>query len=576
MRVRSNVLFLALAFAAWVFLAGSGPALAGDAEQFNSAWRAFHELVKDGQRNRYRSSWEDLEKRFMAVYKSNPSGPLAPKSLYYAGRVNEELGKRSFKREDFIAANDYYQRVAARFPSHSWADDSLLRKAEVDLRHLNDPIQAEQDLLELVRQYPDGDMQPQAQSLLREISGQTAESRTAGGESQSYATHSGPTELTAVRYRSSDDYTRVVLDLSQETSYRYQILDPMPQIGKPHRLYIDLENTLLGPSVSREVNIADGILRRVRTGQNTPVVSRVVLDLQQLQKFHIFALENPFRIVVDISAPEEGEPARQVAMASPAPGPKPLETPSEPYKLPDGSKDKVGDLVEQLGLKIETVMLDPGHGGKDPGAIGIGKVYEKDINLRFALILGQELRKAGLKVIYTREDDTFIPLDERTAMANVQKADLFISIHCNAHKQSGIRGLETYYLNLARTDDAVRVAARENAVSTKRISDLQFILTDLMLNSKMRESKDLAEDVHACAVKELSKNYSIKDHGVRTAPFYVLMGAKMPSILVELGYITNSVECKRLRDETYLQRKAKGLAEGIAKYKQQIERFASL
>ncbi len=547
-------------------------ALAGPQDRFNDAWGEFHRLTKDKSRNKFRAPWKNVERMFLDIYKANPDGPVAPKALYYVGRTNEELARRSFLNSDFFLAVDYYQRMATRFPTHSWSDDCLLRKAEIELRNLNDPVQAEEDLLLLLRLYPEGDMAPQAEDLLREISGQTAEDRSAGGVSPQPADSFEPRQLLDIRHRSSDDYTRVVLDLDRETAYRYQILEPEPRESKPHRIYLDLENTLLGSTVAPEVHISDGILKRIRSGQNTPVVTRVVLDLLELKKFHIFALENPYRIVIDISSNGKQEPRKpesSAAAASLAPDP-------ETFELPEGSRQQAGNLVEQLGLTIETIMLDPGHGGKDPGAMTKGGAKEKDVNLRFALMLGKELQGLGFKVLYTRTRDEFVPLEERTAMANVQNADLFISIHCNAHKQEKIHGLETYYLNLAKTEDAVGVAARENSVSTKRISDLQFILTDLMLNSKMRESKDLAENVQTSTVSALKKNYPVTDHGVRTAPFYVLMGAKMPSILVEIGYLTNKEEAKRLGNETYLQRKAKGLAEGISKYKEQIERFASL
>lgn len=161
-------------------------------------------------------------------------------------------------------------------------------------------------------------------------------------------------------------------------------------------------------------------------------------------------------------------------------------------------------------------------------------------------------------------------------MANLKKADIFISIHVNAYQTENIHGLETYYLDLATSDDAVRVAARENAVSTKKISDLQFILTDLMLNAKMKESRELAKSAHKSIIASVVKKHKVKDMGVRSAPFYVLMGARMPSILVELGYVTNPAERANLTNEAYLTRQAQGLVQGVLQYKRQIERFASL
>jgi N-acetylmuramoyl-L-alanine amidase len=191
-----------------------------------------------------------------------------------------------------------------------------------------------------------------------------------------------------------------------------------------------------------------------------------------------------------------------------------------------------------------------------------------------AFVLGKILKARGFRVLYTRTTDDFLALEERTALANAKKADLFISVHCNAHTDPGMHGLETYSLNLARTPDAVRVAARENAVSDKNISDLQMILTDLMLTSKIKESVDLARGVHKQGLAAIRNKWAVADHGNREAPFYVLMGAKMPSALVEIGYITNKTEAARLKSDAYLKILATGIADGIAEYKQQIERFA--
>jgi N-acetylmuramoyl-L-alanine amidase len=231
--------------------------------------------------------------------------------------------------------------------------------------------------------------------------------------------------------------------------------------------------------------------------------------------------------------------------------------------------------VEQLGLDIQTIMIDPGHGGKDPGAV-YGRLYEKTINLRLGKMLGRILRDKGYQVRYTRTDDRFVPLEERTAMANSKKADLFISLHVNAHENSRVNGLEVYYLNVASSKDSVRVAARENAVSTKKISDLQVILTDLMLNSKIEESRNLA-DVVLKKVLESERSFcSLTNHGVRKAPFYVLMGAKMPAVLLEIGYITNSHDRKNLQSKNYLQLMAQGIAQGIRAYQAQINKYAVL
>jgi N-acetylmuramoyl-L-alanine amidase len=261
-------------------------------------------------------------------------------------------------------------------------------------------------------------------------------------------------------------------------------------------------------------------------------------------------------------------PAQTAAKETKAPADR---TPE--IKVSNTQKKYTGSLVEQLGLKVRTIMIDAGHGGKDPGAVA-NKLQEKDINLRMAKILGGMLKEQGFEVHYTRTGDKFIPLEERTAMANAKNADLFISLHCNAYKDSSAKGFEVYYLNLATDAQAVRVAARENGVSAKKISDMQFILSDLMLNSKINESRQMASIVEAETLRAMRPKYALASHGSKGAFFYVLTGARMPSILVELGYLTNPAEAARLNTDAYLTTMAQGLTRGVLAYKKKLERFA--
>jgi N-acetylmuramoyl-L-alanine amidase len=608
--------FLLLAFllsCAVPLSAGANPSA-----EYAAAWQDFHALLKDSRKSENRNAWMALKDRFWKAYNRNTRGEQAPKSLFYVGRVHEEMGVRFKQRSDFLTAVDYFQRVVAHFPDHSWSDDALLRAATIHRDHLGDPAQAYIALLRIVHNYPKGDMHGKAQDLLKEMdqanlrkpTPQTKpsppDSRTpaappaaalnataSGNATQNPAQSSGGTaRLEQIRHWSSDDYTRVVLDLDQEVAYAHKLLKPDAALGTPHRLLLDLPGTRLTDTTAKEYSIADGILRQVRSGQFQHDQARIVLDIQKLESFRVFTLDNPFRIVIDVYAGQNGSaPApvlpeqsvaaldpKQEAKPEPRPGPKQDEKRQpQANAAPSPKADaRTGSLVEQLGLTVQTIMLDAGHGGKDPGAVYNG-LYEKDINLRMVKIMGRMLEERGFKVLYTRTTDKFIPLDERTAMANTQKVDLFISIHCNAHPNRNVEGFELYYLNLAKTEDAVRVAARENAVSVKKISDLQVILTDLMLNSKIKESSQLARDVHARATSTMRKSYpDFTDHGVREAPFYVLMGAKMPAILVELGYITNPKNAALLNSEQYLTSMARGLVDGIAEYKQYIERFASI
>ena len=223
-------------------------------------------------------------------------------------------------------------------------------------------------------------------------------------------------------------------------------------------------------------------------------------------------------------------------------------------------------LTQQLGLGIKTIVIDPGHGGKDPGAMAHG-LKEKDIVLQIAKKLATILREDfHYQVLLTRTEDEYIPLEQRIGIANRQKADLFVSIHINAHTDQSNSGIETYFLNLATDADAMRVAALENASSTHSIGELQDILASLMNNSKIDESSRLARFVQNNLINGFSHKYRPKNLGVKQAPFYVLIGAEMPAILAELTFISNPREARLLKNSTHLQRLARQLASGIVAY----------
>lgn len=565
----------------------TGPVWAAStAALFNNAYKDFHSLKGNNSKARYRSHWKKVEQQFDRIYRRDTGGPYAPKALYYLGRTNEELGRHSGLKSDFRTAVDYFTRCEKRFPSHGWTDDCIFRRAEVRYKRLNEWTNARRDLASIIVKYPQSDMAPKAKTLLKKLGhydrfvaearGKTvkkAAPRKAAPKKVVSKGHTDPPNflhLDTIRYTSSDEYTRVVLEMDGKTSFRYKMLQPAPEHNRPHRLYIDLNKTHLGNGVSRTTKVSDGILKQIRSGQKDKKTTRVVLDFLTMQDYKVFPLQNPFRIVIDVYSPDASS---ATAAASPKKTTRTKTDVSGKFKPSYKSKRLSGDLVEQLGLTIKTIMIDPGHGGKDPGARAYG-IKEKNVNLRFAKILGDLLREKGFNIMYTRTTDKFVALEERTAMANVKKADMFISVHCNANRSKKVNGLEIYTLNLAKTNAAVRVAARENAVDPRSISDLQFILADLAVNSKMKESRDLAKGLQKQTLSEVRRKYRLNDMGVREAPFYVLMGATMPSVLVELGYLTNYTENKRLRSDTYLRYLARGLTKGVLAYKAQIERYA--
>jgi N-acetylmuramoyl-L-alanine amidase len=224
--------------------------------------------------------------------------------------------------------------------------------------------------------------------------------------------------------------------------------------------------------------------------------------------------------------------------------------------------------MRALGLKINRIVIDAGHGGHDSGTLGPGGLEEKEVVLDVALRLGKLLKeKLGANVVYTRSDDTFIPLETRTAIANQAQADLFISVHANSSPDTSARGVEVYYLNFTSSADALEVAARENAVSNQSIYQLSDLVKKIALQDKISESREFAADVDQSLYAGLEEgNEGLKDRGVKKAPFVVLIGANMPSILAEISFLTNPEDARELHQESYRERIAESLYRGVSRY----------
>jgi N-acetylmuramoyl-L-alanine amidase len=249
----------------------------------------------------------------------------------------------------------------------------------------------------------------------------------------------------------------------------------------------------------------------------------------------------------------------------------------QPATAPQPTRDGQSTLTRTLGLKIGRIVIDAGHGGHDTGTIGQTGLMEKDLCLDVALRLGKIIQQKlpGADIVYTRSDDTFIPLEERTHIANEAKADLFISIHANSSPDHGARGVETYYLNLRGSPEAMAVAARENAVSQESIHDLEDVVKQIARTEKIDESKELAEDVQDSLSRRIQKTARpVKNRGVRKAPFVVLIGADMPSILTEISFLSNPSDEQLLKKPEHRQRVAEGLYQGVAAYLESLNSMA--
>ncbi|MBF0509988.1 MAG: N-acetylmuramoyl-L-alanine amidase [Deltaproteobacteria bacterium] len=560
-----------------------------------------------------RVRWSNCIQIFQEVFKGNPEGPNAPNALYALGKIYDTLFRIDRKDADFVMATDYYRRVTKRYPGKSVAAEAQYRLGLLYL-YKGDYKQAYAELGRVQRQFPQGDLAIPASKKMAELSGylsgdkagfhntggtissephdpilkagtgadfrEAADSggamgrssgRVSGGEDAVPA--GGQAAVTAIRHWSNKNYTRIAINLNRPVPYSKHNIKQDPENKKPERIYIDLEGASLSKRLSEPISINDGLLLYARAGQFTPEKVRLVLDIASIQNYKVFTLDNPFGIVIDVwgkqSAPTE-EPPKNVVTSSH----KGFKERSKARKrVPRGKATAADDpescLAQQLGLKVKKIVIDPGHGGKDPGAIGYdSSVQEKDITLKIAKKLaGMVRQKLACEVVLTRSDDRFIPLEERTAIANTQSGDLFVSIHANASPNESQRGVETYFLNLATDKEAVRVAARENATTTKKISDMHTLLNDLMLNSKINESNRLGRHVQHALVRGLKKKYSnVNDLGVKQAPFYVLIGAEMPSILIETSFISNQEECRRMKDDRYLEQLAESILKGLETY----------
>ena len=365
--------------------------------------------------------------------------------------------------------------------------------------------------------------------------------------------------VTEMRHWSNPDYTRIAVTVDREVHFEPHQL---PQAGTSlsSRIYVDVAGKL-GPGV-KDIPIGDGLLKTARIGQFRPDTVRVVLDLDSIKDYKIFTFSNPFRIIIDVKGERREEISR-----SPETVLAPLSHPATTAKTEHAEPKPAPPLRTAIG-KIRRIVVDAGHGGHDPGAIGAGGTREKDVVLQIALKVARRLRdELGLDVVLTRSTDVFLELQERTAIANQVGADLFVSIHANASPNRNTTGIETYYLNLAKTEKAAQLAAKENGTSLEKVSLLQAVLFDLMANYKLNDSALLAEEVQKALHRKITGSFQGgRNLGVKQGPFYVLVGATMPSILVETAFLSNEVEEERLNDPHFQDLSAEGIMEGIRGY----------
>jgi N-acetylmuramoyl-L-alanine amidase len=501
-----------------------------------------------------------------------------------------ELGLRQYQ----LVVNSL-RKVHLTDPSSGYCDDSLLHLAEV-YRKMAERFGEEQyrdraveTYAFLAREYPHSKHNQTARAMAAKLgSGPGAPSTlasqppdgagqppqaTAGTAALSDEEHaagevinpsgppaaSGVAAISGIRHHSYADGTRVVLETDRKAALKYDWLK------RPDRLYIDLFSSRLADSLikGRQLEINDRLLSKARLAQNRNNKSRIVLDLRTAVSFDAFWLEGPVRLVVDVRAAGTPRAERTVLALSPAPAQAP-----EAPRAADVTAAGRFSLTRALGLKLERVLIDAGHGGHDTGSIGRGGLLEKDVVLDIALRLGRLVEeRLAAEVIQTRTGDTFVPLEERTQIANERKADLMISIHCNSAPSSRVRGIETYYLNFTSDSWELGVAALENAAASRSIHELEDLVSKIALEEKIEESRDLATKVQARLHAGVSRHSSsIRNRGVRKAPFVVLIGAEMPAVLAEIAFMSNRADEALLCKSSFRQEVAEHLYSAIADY----------
>jgi N-acetylmuramoyl-L-alanine amidase len=502
-----------------------------------------------------------------------------------------------------------YEAIVRAYPRSGYSDNALWQAAGVAWLAYErfgqeaDRRTAVRLLEQLRRSYPTGTLAKQVPARLAEMSApaagrraaappasQPAVSRAAAETAPEPAPPAASIRITGVSRSALPAGERLTIAMDAEPQYHEE------RLANPERLFFDFRDTAAADSAKPALErLAGGVVRDVRLGSHPGRVTRLVIELEPDTRHSVFALYNPYRLVVDLertAAPGTAAPSTP-APSTPAPG-TPAPSPPAPISAsvpraanpvrdagppvtPSANSNGSYSLARQLGLGVARIVIDPGHGGHDPGAIA-NRAREAEIVLDIALRLETLLLKQqGIDVVLTRRTDVFVPLEERTAIANREDADLFLSIHANVGRNPAASGVETYFLNFATNPEAEAVAARENAGAGMAMHSLPDIVRKIALNNKIDESRDLANVVQASLYRGIrQQNPEARNRGVKQAPFVVLIGAQMPSVLAEVSFLTNRKDAALLKTPAYRQRIAQSLFDAIVKYRQSLKQVGTV
>lgn len=545
--------------------------------RYQRAAKYYHRLFDDTSFKKLESNWIKTIKYFESIYQNHATHEKAPAALFNSGKLYRALYQYNSKSIYLDRSNIAFRALVKKYPASSLSDNAQYLLAENYEKFSKNNDLANYEYQKVIELFPDSDSAQEARVKIQKPKVQQPVNqkiyddpdelnvvnftRPQFGGLKSTATHQQDSlnMVSKVDYWSTSDWSRMVINIDGEIRYRYQGLKADPKTGKGERVFIDVFNAYIPPEFQRKISSESGLIKQARIGQFDQSTVRIVLDLKSLDKIKVFdfSLPNQFKIVVDILG--NGKNTKPIITS----------TIKEEKQDIEPTNEKITSLTKAFGLKINTIIIDPGHGGKDPGATAFN-IQEKNIALNIAKLLKQTILKQNPDhiVLLTREKDEFLSLEARTAFANKHRGDLFISIHVNASKKEKVQGIETYILNLTTDAEALALAAKENQSNLKNISHLQSILNDLMTNSKIHESNALAVNIQKNTVNQIrSRLYKgLIDLGVKQAPFIVLLGAQMPSVLIEVGFLTNKKEHQYLMSDHYHQALATGIFKGINQY----------
>lgn len=361
-----------------------------------------------------------------------------------------------------------------------------------------------------------------------------------------------------IRHVSVPGYTRVIVTLSAKADYEHFQL--AADRTRPSRIVVDFSPARIEAAARAPTPVGDGLLKNIRTGQFAADTARVVLDLERAGSYTAFPLYSPYRLIVDVQAK-----AGQVRETERTPAPRP-----EPAVRPELAVQPARAVAAEPKYRV---MIDPGHGGRDPGAVGVGGLKEKTVVLDVSRKLGRKLEaRLPVEVLFTRTSDVFVPLPERTARANAANVNLFLSIHANASENAHAQGVETYYLNNTNDRATIRLARMENGLGPMQAvlhedPTLSLLLSDMVQSQKVDGSIALANAIQTSLVPQVSRRHrQVRNLGVKKGPFYVLVGAHMPCVLVEVSFLTHRVQGKLLRSADYREAIAEGIFQGVAQF----------